>query len=172
MKVRESRIVDKETGVVTGIKEVPVAYYTDQGYLLFANKNYSRIFADIRIPDTIEDKDNGFNDSELGKIYRLQAYIQKGTNLMIKRTNKGYRALTFEEMVEVTNLSERVGKEFIKKMIDNGLLARITIETGDSVEIQYYFNPLYFHNSKRLSVGLYNLFKTQIDPHLPKWVKS
>lgn len=165
MKVKQSRIVNMDTGEIYNDKVKEVNYFNEQGYLLFTSRNYSRLFSDIRIPDD-------FTDSELGKIYRLQAHIQKGTNLMIKRTNKGYRAMTLEELVSVTNLSERLGKDFIKKLIDYSLLARITIETGGMIEIQYYFNPLYFHNAKRLSVGLYNLFKNQIDPYLNEWVKN
>lgn len=168
MRIKQSRVLNTNTGEIYGEKDKVIDYFNENGYLLFASRNHSRIFSDIRIPDE-------FTDAELGKIYRLQACIQKGTNMLIKRTNKGYRAMTFDEIAKETKLSDRLGKDFIKKLMKYELMAKVTIETGENgqvKEIQYYFNPLYFHNSKRLSVSLYNLFKNQIDPYLNEWVKT
>jgi hypothetical protein len=165
MNVKETKLINTETGEVLSQSTKNIDYFdNEKGYLLFARKNYSRVFNDIRIP-----KD--FNDSELGKIYRLQEHIQQSTNMMIKRTKRGYRPMSLDEMVQLTNLSDRFGKEFIKKMITHKLIARVTVETGERTTVQYYFNPLYFHNDKRLSVMLYNLFKEEIDPYINLWVK-
>lgn len=165
MKIRESKLIDTSTGEVMSTTQTKVDYFdNEKGYLLFAKKNYSRVFSEIRIP-----KD--FNDAELGKIYRLQEYIQQSTNLLIVRTKRGYRPMTVEEMIKVTGLTDRYGKEFIKKMMDNKLIARVTVEVGDRTAIHYYFNPMYFHNDRRLSVDLYNKFKDEIDPYLKTWVK-
>lgn len=165
MKFKETKLVDNITGEIHYIKKEPVSYFNNDGYLFLVKQNHSRVFNEIRIPSEI------FIDSELGKIYRLQAYIQNKTNLMIKRTNKGYRPMTLEELVTITGLNERSGKEFIKKLIDNKIMARVTIETGDRITVHYVFNPIYFHNGNRLSVSLYNTFKEEIDPYIAEWVK-
>lgn len=153
------------TGEILNQKKEGVNYFNEDGYLLFYRKNYSRIFSDIRIPEA-------FNDSELGKIYRMQSNIQINTNLLIKRTKGRYRAMTYHEIVTLTGLRERAGRELIKKLLEYGIIAKVTIESEQTTSIQFYFNPLYFHNSKRLSLSLYNIFKEQIDPHLDKWVKN
>lgn len=164
-KLKETRYIDTNTGEITGGNKVTVDFFNEEGYLLFAKNNYSRVFTDIRIP-------SDFTDTELGKIYRLQASIQQGTNMLFKRTNGKRRPMTYTELVAEVGLSDRLSKEFVKKLLDYEIIAKVTIETGKNVAIQYYFNPLYFHNSKRLSPLLYNLFKKQIDKHIPGWVKN
>lgn len=165
MKFKESRLVDHNTGEIFYEKKQPVSYFNNDGYLMFVKKNHSRVFCDIRIPDE-------FTDAELGKIYRLQAHIQNKTNMLIKRTEKGYRPLTIDELVSITGLADRRGKDFINKLIEYKIIAKVTIETGNRTGVQYVFNPIYFHNGNRLSVGLYNTFKEEIDPFLAKWVKD
>jgi hypothetical protein len=165
MRVKNSQIIELNTGEILSEKKEKISYFNDDGYLLFYRKNYSRIFSDIKIPDS-------FTDSELGKIYRMQSNIQQTTNLLVKRTNKRHRPMTYNEIVLSTGLRDRAGKEFIRKLITHGIIAKVTIESENKTSIQYYFNPLYFHNGKRLSLSLYNIFKEQIEPHLEKWVKE
>jgi hypothetical protein len=165
MKIKHSQLIDTSTGEIHSDKTQIVNYFNEEGYLLFVKRNYSRVFSDIRIPDE-------FTDSELGKIYRLQAYIQQGTNMIIKRMKRGYKPMDANDMYQSMNLSDRQGKEFIKKLMDNKIIAKVTVEYGGKGDVSYYFNPLYFHNSKRLSVGLYNLFTTDIDPYINDWVKK
>lgn len=165
MKIKESRLVDTSTGEIYFETKQPVSYFNKDGYLMFIKKNHSRVFCDIRIPDE-------FTDSELGKIYRLQAHIQNKTNMLIKRTEKGYRPMMLDELVVITGLIDRRGKDFIKKLIEYKIIAKVTVETGKRSSVHYVFNPIYFHNGNRLSVGLYNTFKDEIDPFLAEWVKE
>jgi hypothetical protein len=163
-RVKETKIVDKNTGEIISSETKSVTYFTEKGYMVFARKNYSRVFTDIRIPDD-------FTDAELGKIYRLQACIQQNTNMLVKRTNGIRRPMTYAEIAKQTGLSDRLGKEFVKKLLDYAIIGTIEKTTGGTTRLAYYFNPLYFHNSKWLTFELYDLFKKQLDPHLPVWVK-
>lgn len=163
-KVKETRIIESTTGEIVKCETKSITYFTEKGYMVFARNNYSRVFTDIRIPSC-------FTDSELGKIYRLQACIQQNTNMLVKRTNGIRRPMTYIEIAKETGLSDRLGKEFLKKLLDSAIIGTIEKTTGGITRLAYYFNPLYFHNSKWLTFELYDLFKKQLDPYLPVWVK-
>jgi len=67
-------------------------------------------------------------------------------------------------------LCERNTKDFVKRMIDLGIMAKAIVNSNEQIDVQYYLNPLYFLSSKYLSPGLYMLFRKQLDDHLPQWV--
>lgn len=163
--IKETRLVDSNTGEIKLNKKIEVDYFNDDGYLMFAKRNYSRVFSDFRIPKE-------FSDSELGKIYRLQRCIEKNTNMMFKVVKKRKIPMTRDDLVSETGLSTRLGKDFIKKLFDYGIIGTEIRIVQDIKTVEYYFNPLYYHNSKRLSHSLYKLFKKQLNEHLPKWVKQ
>lgn len=158
--------INTTTGeVLTSYTKTAFSRFNEQGYLFFANKNYSRVFADIDIPDC-------FTDLEVGRIYRLKRYIQKNSNMLRIRTNSGYRPMNRNDIYKLCNLKERQGKAFISKMIRHGILADVTILCEGIKTKQLYINPLYFHNGKRINATLYNIFKLQLDKYLDKWVKE
>lgn len=157
--------IDRDTGEIVQSREAEgINYFNDDGYLFMIRRGCTRVFQHIDLPAT-------FSDAEVGKLFRIKNYIQYDSNMLVKRTRDGNRPMTKEEIIFVLNYQSRRGINFFNKLMREGVLAEVSIKCGRSKKrIQYYMNPLYFHNGKRLNVTLYNLFKTQLDPYLNQWV--
>lgn len=165
-QVWQNTKLDTKTGEVLYTKSNPATNrFNDKGYLFLINHNYSRVFANIDIP-------NVFTYSEIGKIYKLKNYIQKDSNLLQVRTNSSYRAMSRKDVAKIFDLKERQAKSFVAKLIKYGVIAEVVILCENTKIKQLYMNPLYFHNGKRININLYNIFKKQLDPILNDWVKK
>lgn len=164
--VKETKTYDLDTGEVLGDKKTTYTFWDDdKGYRFRLTCNQSRVFTDVDYPREL-------SVSDLGRIMFLQKYIQKDTNILVKRTASGYKALATREVIMIAGLKERQGKSFVKKLVDCGVLGRVDVNMENKKDYHYLFNPIYFHNSKYLNKYLYQAFKKWLDPYLSKWVKE
>lgn len=163
--IRQTRDINDKTGEILKEKCSKIELFNEEGYLFNAQKNYSRVFNDVDYPKALS-----IND--LGRLLLIQKHVQKSTNLFYKKTNRGTRAMSSDEIIKAARLKSRQGHTFFKKMLDNDVIGRVDTTINAVQSTQYYANPLYLHNSKRISYILYSIFKKSLDPHLAAWVKD
>ena len=89
------------------------------------------------------------------------------------RGNGGIRVMSVEQMSKVIRDTERHTITFLNRMIKSRIIARVEVKIGeDDIVTQYYFNPIYFFSSNRLSLNLYLLFQKDLDPFIPEYVRQ
>jgi len=163
--IRKEYLVDDDTGVVVNTKDFKITIFdSDKGYLYRSKGKSIRTFPEFRISDIIKNK------TELANVYILSENIYKDTNVICVYKNRQYIPATEEEMADMVGLSMRWFKPFLAKIINLGLIARVTSYTEYTKSVYYCFSPIYFMGGKYLSPSLYMLFKQQLDRVLPGWV--
>jgi len=164
--VRETRHTNTTTGE-TYLSVVRFDMFNDDGYAFLVKANYSRVFSGIRLPPD-------FTIMEFGRLYMLQAYIQQGSNMLVIRKRRGMTAMDSDDILDAVRMKQGgPARAFIKKLQDKGVIRVINfVDEHRKKQTQYYFNPIYFHNGKRINLTLYNLFKSSIDPFIAQWVKE
>lgn len=147
--------------------------FTQEGYLFWVCKKFTgilnkdgfvvKMFHGISFPDKV-------SASDVGRLAILSQFIFEDTNMLAYRDNDGVHLMSFEYIGEVVYLKPRRARDFIAKMINLGVLAKVVTE--DKKEVQFYMNPVYFYASNRLPLSLYLLFRKQLDLYLPDWAKD
>lgn len=137
----------------------------EKGYFLYSNGQ------------SINGKSGVFFPGELSKLdianlTILSRYLVSNSNLLGYRGNRSMKAMDVEQIAKVINVNKRQGYNFIKKMMEHGMIAKVTIETKESINIQYYMNPIYFMNGRNINLNLYILFQNQIEHHIPGWAQK
>ena len=135
----------------------------EKGYLLRVNRNNLTILDSIGLPTTL-------TDGDVAKMYRLSLTLHKQGNLLCYRSGNSLKAMNDARVAKHLGISERKASEFLNRMIQNNIIARVIIVKGNSRERQYYINPIYFFVGKWLNVNLYLLFKNDLKRILPEWV--
>ena len=135
----------------------------EKGYLLRVNRNNLTILDSIGLPTTL-------TDGDVAKMYRLSLTLHKQGNLLCYRSGNSLKAMNDAKIAKYLGISERKASEFLNRMIQNNIIARVIIVKGNSRERQYYINPIYFFVGKWLNVNLYLLFKNDLKRILPEWV--
>lgn len=154
-RIKREQIVDSDTGEVLfdRTKELSMyLFHPEKGYMLFHNRSQVKRFITIEWPP-------GLTNLELGLIMRLMPHISAHNCIANARG-----ALTVEQMAEALGQSRSRTYRFLRRLIELGMMARIP--QG------YYMNPMYLSGGKYLSAELYGLFRDQLDPYLPAWVKE
>ena len=155
-----------EDGVILNTKNFKYTIFDNEKGYLFKNQAY--YFKGFKVEHKISDIVNDFID--IGRLHVLAENTYADTNMIAYYKNKKYYPAGIKEISEMIRLCERNTKDFLKRMIGLGIIAKAIINTNEQIEVQYYLNPLYFISSKYLSPGLYMLFRKQLDEYLPQWV--
>ena len=155
-----------EDGVILNIKDFKYTIFDNEKGYLFKNRSY--YFKGFKVDNRLSDKVSDFAD--IGRLHVLAENTYADTNMIAYYKNKKYYPAGIKEISEMIRLCERNTKDFVKRMIDLGIMAKAIVNSNEQIDVQYYLNPLYFLSSKYLSPGLYMLFKKQLDEHLPQWV--
>ena len=155
-----------EDGVILNIKDFKYTIFDNEKGYLFKNRSY--YFKGFKVDNRLSDKVSDFAD--IGRLHVLAENTYADTNMIAYYKNKKYYPAGIKEMSEMIRLCERNTKDFVKRMIDLGIMAKAIVNSNEQIDIQYYLNPLYFLSSKYLNPGLYMLFRKQLDEHLPQWV--
>ena len=109
------------------------------------------------------------NKADYANMHLLGENLYKDTSMIaVKRNRKVYPA-EIKEMSQIIGLNERYTKEFVQRMMELGVIAKLVINTKETIQVQYHANPLYFTSSKYISSALYMMFRKQLDEHLPAW---
>ncbi len=125
-----------------------------RGCTFWEHKPSVKMFACVPYPDEL-------NDRDIGRLVTLSKKIWADTNAI----GAPLEPFDVDRTGEVVRLKRRSVGEWLNKMIGLGIIAR------DGANV-YYFNPMYFASSNRLSLNLYLLFRKQLDRVLPDWVKD
>jgi len=155
-----------EDGVILNIKDFKYTIFDNEKGYLFKNRSY--YFKGFKVDNRLSDKVSDFAD--IGRLHVLAENTYADTNMIAYYKNKKYYPAGIKEISEMIRLCERNTKDFVKRMINLGIMAKAIVNSNKQIDVQYYLNPLYFLSSKYLSPGLYMLFKKQLDEHLPQWV--
>lgn len=155
-----------EGGVILNTKDFKYTIFDNEKGYLFRNQAY--YYKGFKLENKLSDIVTDFND--LGRLLVLAEHTYADTNMIAYYKNKKYYPAGIKEISEMIKLCERNTKDFLKRMMDLGIIAKAIINTNEQIEVQYYLNPLYFISSKYLSPGLYMLFRKQLDKVLPAWV--
>ena len=158
---------DKKTGElkkeVKKVINIDSVFDEDRGYLFWNQMDYTKTFQNIDFPQDL-------SDDEIGKLTRLSKKIYSTTNMLGYRGNGGVKPYSAKQIGELIGLKERNALRFLKKMQKFKIIKPIPVDFGDRVEMQYYFNPIYYFSNRRLSLNLYLLFHEELDEVLPDWV--
>ena len=163
--IKKEYLVDDESGVVINTKDFKINIFDPhRGYLYKSKAKSVRIFPDNRLSDILKNK------NDIANVYILSESIYKDTNMICVYKNRQYYPATEEDMADMVGLSMRWFRPFLKKIIDLGIIAKVTSVTEGERVTFYCFSPMYFIGGKYLSYSLYMLFKKQMDRVLPVWV--
>ncbi|NMC76538.1 MAG: hypothetical protein GYA60_04510 [Candidatus Methanofastidiosa archaeon] len=164
---KKVQYLDNETGEVFFGKTVGVGkrFDPEKGYLFRNQAGGFSQFYDIPFPTDM-------SDIEIGRMTRLAKQMIERTNMLGYRGNGGIRPHTPQTIAKILNVEERQAYNFIKKMIDLGIMAKVKVESKFQTDIQYYVNPLYYASSNRIPLNLYLLFRLQLDDYIPSWARK
>jgi len=164
--IQEKRNIDMGTGEILSTiqTEIPDSM-NEEGYRVPTNKRGAKLFSDVDFP-------KGVTDSEIGKMTRLSKLMIGSINMLGYRIRGAVKPYTDSELAGIVALCGWRGKAFIQKMIKYKLMARFEITIGKQKRTQYYINPAYFFAGKRIGLDLYLMFRDELDPILPAWVRN
>jgi hypothetical protein len=165
--IKETRIIDDLTGEVkhTTTKRFPARFDEAKGYLFWERKDFAKSFLDVPYPEEM-------TDAEIGRIAKLAKKMWSNTNMLGYRGKKGVVPYSVEQIGKEIGLGPRQARRFLAKMIKLGMIQTHPEGKGREKVVQYYINPMHFFSSNRIPLGLYLLFKEQLDKELPDWVKG
>jgi len=162
--IKRSQLIDDETGLIVSTNDFKYTIFdNDKGYLFGTKKAYIKSYQGIKLSSVISNK------ADYANMHLLGENLYKDTSMIaVKRNRKVYPA-EVKEMSQIIGLNERYTKEFVQRMMELGVIAKLVINTKETIQVQYHANPLYFTSSKYISPALYMMFRKQLDEHLPAW---
>ena len=159
--------ITDDNGVIVNTKKV---YFKDmfdeeKGYLFWAQTSFVKTFQDVELPKDITKPD-------IANLFLLSKKIYSNTNMIGYRGHGSVRPMTIAQMASVIRDTDRHTALFLGRMIRSRIIAKVNVIIGEDVTTQYYFNPIYFFSSNRLSRNLYLLFQKDLDPFVPEYAKQ
>lgn len=110
-------------------------------------------------------------DADMLKLFKMIQRIYKDTNIVYFRKSKTVlRPATLTDIANILEVSPKVAKEYLQRMIKLRILGKITVEIGDSKYETYAFNPVLVNTQKYVENSIYLLFKEDCDKHFPDWI--
>jgi len=163
---KTTNIID-DNGVIVNTKKV---YFKDmfdeeKGYLFWAQTSFVKTFQDVELPKDITKPD-------IANLFLLSKKIYSNTNMIGYRGHGSIRPMTIAQMASVIRDTDKHTSLFLGRMIRSRIIAKVNVIIGEDVTTQYYFNPIYFFSSNRLSRNLYLLFQKDLDPFIPEYAKQ
>lgn len=154
-------------GEVLNTKVTPYKdrFDNEKGYFLYSNGQSINGKAGVFFPDQLSKLD-------IANLTLLSRYLLGNSNLLGYRGNKSMKAMDVEQIAKVIGVNKRQGYNFIKKMLKHAMIGKVTVETKETISVQYYMNPIYFMNGRNLNLNLYILFQEQIEHHIPGWAQK
>jgi len=167
MGYKETAYYDND-GTETCKKKVylPDRFDDKKGYLFWNQTSFVKTFQDVELPV-------GLRKVDIANLFLLSKKVYRNTNMIGYRgVGNSPRPMTIRQMADVIKDTERHTTTFIKRMIKCRIIAKVDVKIGDDKTVQYYFNPIYFFSSNRLSPNLYALFQKDLDPFLTNYAKE
>lgn len=165
--IERRQLIDDTTGQIikNNLFTFPAAFDDEKGYLFWTRKAFAKSFLDKPFPKEMTKLD-------IAHITMLSKHLWSNTNMLGYRGHGGVKPYDIDDISKAIDLKPRQTYNFIKKMIAIGMIAKVDVTIEQTKETHYYINPLYYFSNNRLSLNLYLIFRNQLDPHLPEWVKN
>ena len=161
-----TNIVDDNGEIVsTSSKFFKDMFDEEKGYLFWNKSNFVKTFQDIELPSNI-------TKADIANLFLLSKKIYSTSNMIGYRGNGCVRPMSTAQMAKAIRDTDRHTVAFLNRMMKNRIIAKVNITIGEEAVTQYYFNPIYFFSSNRLSRNLYLLFQRDIDYFIPEYVKQ
>lgn len=156
--------VNASTGEIVSEKQWYIEdVLNEDGYKVPTHKKRAAMFADVRFPAEM-------TDTEIGKMARLSKLMISTSNMLGYKKGRCILPYTEKHIIDILDLSQYRGKEFIQKMIFIGVMQKTVRKIMTMETEEYYINPAYFFAGKRISLNLYLLFREHLNAVLPNWV--
>ena len=166
MLSRRVQITDSNGNIVSeSNSRVLDRFDEEKGYLFWNKTSFVKTFQDVPLPKNI-------TKTDIANLFLLSKKIYSNTNMIGKRSNGGIKPLSIPQMAEEIRDTSRHTVTFLNRMISARIIAKVNIHLGKDTVTQYYFNPIYFFSSNRLSLNLYLLFQQDLDPFLAQHIKK
>lgn len=161
---------DENTGEVfynlTEIKENNL-WKDGKGAITKNNNAHNKLYNKTKLSDIIKDK------RDLLSTYLCMENIFSNTNIIYKRVgNVYYRPASIEDISEIIGLDLKRTKTYLNKMVNQGIIAKSTIEIKNEKIISYIFNPVYINSCRFINASIYFLFKPYLDKYFPEWIQK
>lgn len=162
--INKTQLIDEDTGEIISAKYQKWAQRWDEskGYKVPYNILGCKTFTCLEYPSAL-------NDIDIGKFHRLQKWCMRDTHLIGYRSHGVIRAMTPAEIYDHVSLSERRGREWLAKMIQTGMIAKVTVKWMDTSRDEYYTNPAHGLNGQWLSPNLFIMFQESLSKVLAPW---
>ena len=159
-QLRETRYTNQQTGeIVTKKSYVDMLFDDEEGFLFSVQKDCTRMFADIPLPEE-------FSDIEVGRLHRLMSYIAKKEQFLVYKVGRAFKPMDDEKTAELLNVPVRSARELLNKCERLGVIKKLSWDD----DAWYMFNPMYGMRSKRLTLTMYIVFQEELKGVLPPWV--
>ena len=162
--------INEETGEVYSekTKNIKSKLWVDGKGAMIKYRNYHiTLYQDMKLSDYIKDK------NDLLRTYILIENIYKNTNIIyVSKDNVSPKPADIKEISIMIGLCERRTKEYIKRMIDIGIIGQIKIKIKDIEYTTYAFNPVFVNSCKYIDETLYLLFKPYVEKYCPLWIRE
>lgn len=154
-------VVNRRTGEIVDKRSLFPEPLNDVGYRVPSHRSGTRLFDSVPFPDEM-------SDADIGRMVRLSRLMVGNTNMLGYRNRGQISPYTATELYQISGMSERRGREFIRRMEEYRVIQPVTTNSG----VQYYVNPAYFMRSgQRLTLDLFLLFRDELHGLLPVWVR-
>ena len=111
-------------------------------------------------------KTEGFNDLELGRLYRISKMMYSNGNLLARRADVNIVPITRDEIQNELNMHRTKFVPFWKKLFDYKIIKPVPL---DGIEF-FCMNPLYYNTTTYMPLYLFLAFQKELQDHIPKWV--
>lgn len=163
LMIQKRQILDKDNKVISeGSRQFKI-WDDDKGYLFEAKNQFVKSFPGRKLSEFVSNK------SDYANLHILAENIFKDTNMIAVKTKNIARPASIEDIGKLVGLCDRRVKQFIDRMMQQGVIAKAILNVEERVETHYYFNPLFFMSSKYLSPQLFMMFREQLRPYLKEW---
>jgi hypothetical protein len=161
--IKQSRYISEHGEIISEGARIFKVFDDEKGYLFRAKNFFVRTFSDIKLSEVVKNK------TDFANLHILSENIYKDTNMIAVRENGNIRPATVNDIGSLIGLCDRRAKDFVDRMMQKGIIAKLIVNSEERVELQYYLNPLFFMSNKYLSPQLFVLFREQLKPFLKEW---
>lgn len=114
----------------------------------------------------LKSETEGFNDLELGRLYRISKMMYSDSNLLAKRIDVDIEPSTRDEIQQSLGMHRTKFVPFWKKLFDFKIIKTVPLDN----KVYFCMNPLYYNTTTYMPLYLFLAFQKELTDHIPKWV--
>ena len=160
---RNTTTVNTDTGEIKELESYFSYWDDEKGYLYKSHRKGLHFLDEDSIDCSFQEK---------GMLFELLHHTYKDSNILSKRTKNGIRPLKTEGISNILGLGKSQTYSILNKFIRYKIMARVKIELGGKIEIQYWLNPTYFLSGKYINSNLYFVFRDSLFNKIPEYIRD